>query len=409
MNLLFKNGTVISENFHRVSKDILVSDGIIQKIETSITEFPKDTLIILLNGKLIFDGFADSHMHLDKALINEAVCNQSGTLTEAIRIMGNYKKQMNHQDVKERAERLLQMAYKNGTRYIRTHVDIDHIIGLKSLHALLELKRQWKNKIQIQIVAFPQEGILQNNNDLEILEQALKEGADLIGGIPATEPNSMLHIQKIFELAKKYQVGIDMHIDETDDSDSLTIQELCACTCFYEYQGSVTAGHLCSLAANDPLTVDSILDSMGRAKIQVISLPSTNLYLQGRHDLLNIRRGIAPIRRIHEEGILTAIASDNIRDPFNPFGNANLLEEALITAHGCHMGGFQDLEILFDMITTHPRKIMRIPSQILEGAPAAFLILNEASGAEAIISQSEIYGYFNENRSFIMNSPICHS
>ncbi len=184
-----------------------------------------------------------------------------------------------------------------------------------------------------------------------------------------------------------------MHIDETDDSDSLTIQELCACTCFYEYQGSVTAGHLCSLAANDPLTVDSILDSMGRAKIQVISLPSTNLYLQGRHDLLNIRRGIAPIRRIHEEGILTAIASDNIRDPFNPFGNANLLEEALITAHGCHMG----------------RKIMRIPSQILEGAPAAFLILNEASGAEAIISQSEIYGYFNENRSFIMNSPICHS
>ncbi len=94
MNLLFKNGTVISENFHRVSKDILVSDGIIQKIETSITEFPKDTLIILLNGKLIFDGFADSHMHLDKALINEAVCNQSGTLTEAIRIMGNYKKQI---------------------------------------------------------------------------------------------------------------------------------------------------------------------------------------------------------------------------------------------------------------------------------------------------------------------------
>lgn len=221
-------------------------------------------------------------MYLDKALISEEVMNQSGTLTEAIEIMQFYKKKMSKEEVKERAEKVIRLSLENGTRFIRTHIDVDSDIKLSSIDALLELKEKYKDNLEIQIVVFPQEGINENLENLTFMEKALKRGTDLVGGIPAIEKDSMKHINDLAALAIEYNVDIDMHIDETDDPSSLTILNLADTTIKNNYKGCVPACHLCSLAAQKTEKLEAITSKIVEAKINVVSLPSTNLYLQGR-------------------------------------------------------------------------------------------------------------------------------
>lgn len=342
-----------------------------------------------LEGKIVFKGFADIHTHLDKTMVTDKVKNRSGTLSEAIRIMGPYKASMTEEDVLERAEKTIRMAYSNGTRYIRTHIDVDKAIGLTSVRALKKLREKYRDVLKLELVAFPQEGIAEDPANYAALDEALAAGCDLVGGIPANEQDPAKHIRMIFDLAKKYDVDVDMHIDENDDPSSKTILELAKQTVENGYEGRVFAGHLCSMASMDSEEVNAILPEVKKAGIQVISLPSTNLYLEGRGDTARVRRGIAPIKKIYREtGIPTAIASDNIRDPFNPFGNGNPLETALITAHGCHMGGVGDLEDLFDMIHSIPMKMMGLHPEYSEGENAPLLVLDAWKKDEAIISQS---------------------
>lgn len=400
MDYILKNGYIVSNN---CIKDIYIKEGKIINIEENIIQYPTGVQVIDLERRLVIDGFVDGHMHLDKALINEKVINNSGTLNEAIDIMRDYKAKMTKKDITERANKLLSLAFNNGTRYIRTHIDVDDKIKLNSLEALLEIKEKWKNQVDLQLVAFPQEGIVENKRSVFYLEEALKMGVDVIGGIPAREKDSIKHINIIFDLAKKYNVDIDMHIDETDDPQSLSIMDLCNITIANGYIGRVTAGHCCSLAANDIDIIEPIVDLIKKAKINIISLPSTNLYLQGRGDSKNIRRGIAPIKHLVQRGVPVAIASDNVRDPFNPFGNAKLLEVALIAAHGCHMGGQDDLDMLFDMITDIPRKILGFNTNVMVGNKPNFIVLDSVSKFNSIISQSNIYGYFNNNGRFLIN------
>jgi cytosine deaminase len=358
----------------------------------------KEYLIIDLNQRLVIPGFVDSHMHLDKALINETVINKSGTLTEAIQIMQSYKKEMTKEEVKERAEKVIQLSLENGTRFIRTHIDVDNDIKLSSIDALLELKEKYKNSLEIQIVAFPQEGINENPENLLFMDNALKRGADLVGGIPAIEKDPIKHIKDLTALALKYDVDIDMHIDETDDPNSLTILDLAETTIANKYEGRVTACHLCSLAAQKVGKLEKIANRIVKAKINVISLPSTNLYLQGRGSETNAPRGVTPVRYLHSRNIPVMIGSDNIQDPFNPFGNGNMLEEALIAAHACHMGGEKELATLFDMTTVIPGENLKFDYAIKIGEKAKFIVLDSYTKASAIVKQVSIYGDFlNEN------------
>lgn len=397
MKVLLKNCRVPGREGY---SNLLVCNGVLEQISREAIICSDEVKQFDLNGRLVFNGFVDAHMHLDKAFVNEIVCNRSGTLQEAIEIMKIYKASMTEDDVRMRSEKLLQMAWENGTRLIRTHVDVEKTMKLRSIRALLDMKKKWAQKIKLQIVAFPQDGIVDDRESYYWLEEALKAGADVVGGIPAIENDPAEHIRMIFELAEKYDVDIDMHIDENDDPECLTILELCRQTEEHQYQGRVIAGHLCSLASCEPNVVEEVLGRIKMAKIGLVSLPSTNLYLEGRDDKKMIRRGIMPIRRAHEKGIPTTIASDNVRDPFNPFGNANPLETALIAAHGCHMGGEKDLENLFEMITTIPQKMIDFSEELRSGKAVRLIALNAFSGREAIISQAEVYGYMDEDGCF---------
>lgn len=407
MNYLLKNCLSVSSDRY---VDILVQNGTIAQIRPCQEDMAEnlaqaeETIVLQMNGRIVLDGFTDGHMHLDKAFVNEVVCNTSGTLDEAIRIMGPYKAGMDRADIYRRGNRLMEMAWSNGTRSIRTHVDVDSMIQMRSTEALLDLREAWSDRIELQIVAFPQEGILKDPGAYGYLEEALRAGADAVGGIPATENDPAEHIQKVFDLAERFDVPVDMHIDETDDPDSLTILELCRQTRERGFQGRVTAGHLCSLASNPPEVTESVLEQVHDAGISLISLPSTNLYLEGRGDTFCVRRGILPIRAAREKGIPVALASDNVRDPFNPFGNANPLETALIAAHGCHMGGREDLKDLFRMVSTLPQQFLGFRHDLEAGHPARFIILDARSEMEVIISQASVYGCFD--RRGIWTGPV---
>lgn len=401
MDSIFYNARLPDKNSFQT---IVIKNGVLQSITESESELEISNISTYntydLEGRIVLNGFTDGHMHLDKAMIAENVPNESGTLQEAIEIMGSYKKSMSQQDVYERANKVVAMAYANGTRYIRTHVDVDKLIKLKSLKALLKIKTQWKDYIDIQLVAFPQEGFTNDPENLKYLEAAIKSGADLIGGIPAMDFNPEKHIEEIFKLAKKYDVDIDMHIDETDDANSLTILHLIEYTKKYNYQGRVTVGHCCSLSSNDSVVVSPIIDALYVTDVNCIALPSTNLYLQGRGDLKNIRRGITPVKLMLENNVRVLIASDNIRDPFNPFGNADMLEEALIAAHGIQMGGQKELEKLFDMISEDARIALKFKSRLAKNLEPRFIILDSKSKVDSIISHSKLYGHF-QNANFI--------
>lgn len=391
MNYLFKNCYL---PFEEKIRDIYVEDGYITRIDSDIDGLFADKIIDIEN-RILFNGFVDSHMHLDKALIGEKVFNKSGTLKEAIGIMSTYKKSMTKKDIKDRARQTLKLSYNHGTRFLRTHVDVDEIIGLKGLEAILELKEEYEKLIQIQVVAFPQEGFLNNPSNYNVLEESLKLGADIVGGIPANENDPIRHIDMIFELAKKYCKDIDMHIDETDDPDTLTLKYLAEKTLLEKYQKRVTADHCCSLSANKLEYIENLLSLTKKAEINIITLPSTNLYLQGRDDKKNFRRGITRVKDLLEREIAVSIGSDNIRDPFNPFGNGNLMEEALIAAHGCHMGGLDDLDKIFEMTTIIPSSMFK-DYAVQEKQKAKFVVLDTDKKHKAIVNQTDILGYFSE-------------
>lgn len=371
--------------------DIRIAEGSITQVgpalETLADEKVKD-----LAGNLVTQGFVDCHLHLDKTLIALSTPNESGTLDEAIRITRQRKAAFTREEVKERARQTLDKAITNGTVAVRTNVDVDPIGGLIGLEALLELRSEYQGRIDIQIVAFPQEGIIKSPGTLELMAEALRMGADVVGGIPAKDSDPVEHIRQAFDLAERFSVPLDLHVDESDDPEDLTILTVAGETLSRGLQGKVTCAHCCSLAALTPDKLDSVLDKVVEAELNIVALPSTNLYLQGRKDEYRIRRGIAPVKALRAKGIRMALASDNVRDAFNPFGNANLLQISLLAAHGCHMGGMKELEEVYDMVTLAPREIISPDTiaGIKPGAKADLVVLPTNSAAQAIIEQVSI-------------------
>lgn len=364
--------------------DIGVADGRIAAMEPALPQ--GEGAELHLNGQLTVRGYADPHMHLDKAFLAERQPNHSGTLSEAIQIAGTLKRNASRDDIAQRAMRVAEMAVKNGVRAIRTHVDVDPIVGLEGLRAVLEVREALRNRITLQVVAFPQEGLENHPDALGLLRQALAEGADVLGGIPAWDRNFEAHIGSLFALAAELNVPLDLHVDESDDPATFTLPAVVNATRRYGYQGRVTVDHLCSLAGVPHADAERTIKDLCDEGISVVTLPSTNLYLQGRGDRGLIRRGMTRVREMLAAGVRIAAGSDNFRDPFNPFGNANPVETAWILAHSAHMGGVAELETTFAMVSDQAAEIMGLPQwDLAVGTPATLLVLPVTSTADAVI------------------------
>lgn len=345
-------------------------------------------------GRLCIPGFVEPHIHLDKVLLAESVpVNRSGSLSEAIEILGERKATYDAAEIAERAGRIVTLAITNGVTRMRTHIDVDSVCGLIPLEALLEVRERYSEAIDLQIVAFPQLGILNDRGTERLLRQAMERGADVIGGMPFNEAGpaeSREHIRIAFEIARTHDTDVDMHIDETDDPDARTLEMLCDATIENGWQGRVTAGHTCALAAYPKDYADHVIDLVAQADIHIITNPATNLMLQGRDDDHPKRRGITRVKELLARGVNVSFGQDNLRDMFYPFGRDDPLELALLTAHAAHMSQPDEIEAVFAMATVNGARVLGLSDYGTDpGCAGDLVVLDARSAAEAITGKTD--------------------
>ncbi len=382
-DLIIRNALVWGTD---TSQDLAISDG--RYVEIGQAN-PATTREIDAGGQLCIPGFVEPHIHLDKVLLAESVpVNRSGSLDEAIDILGARKRNYAVSEIADRAGRIVTAAITNGVTHMRTHIDVDSVCGLIPFEALLEVREQFAGVIDLQIVAFPQQGIVGDPGTEDLLRQAMARGADAIGGMPFNEAGpveSREHIRIVFDIAKEHDADVDMHIDETDDPNARTLEMLCEAAIANGWHGRVTAGHTCALAAYDPDYADRVMDLVAEARIHMITNPATNLMLQGRDDDHPKRRGVTRVKELVARGINVSFGQDNLQDMFYPFGRDDPLELAFLTAHASHMSQPDEIEAVFAMPTVNAARILGLGDYgITPGCAGDLVILDAQSAADAI-------------------------
>ncbi len=349
-------------------------------------EAPAAREVIEVEGRLVTPGLVEAHIHLDKALLDDRVTVAAGTLDEAIRLTGEAKRRFTVEDIRARARRVLDMAVAAGTTAMRSHVEVDPIVGLTALEAILPLKTEYAAALDLQLCAFAQEGIIQSPGTEGLLRRALGRGADLVGGCTYNDTDADKHIEIIFALAQAFDVDADFHVDFFDEPDHLHVRQVIEHTVRSRWQGRVAVGHLTELAALPVVEQDTLIAQLAAARIGVIALPATDLYLMGRGDDVNVRRGLTPLRRLLAAGVPVALASNNIRNPFTPVGTADLADLTFLTAVAAHMGTPPELRTLLDTITVHPARLLRLPDYGLAPGCHADLVVWDCERAEEVVA-----------------------
>lgn len=344
-------------------------------------------------GRAALPGFVEPHMHLDKAFLHRRLPARSGTLEEAIRVTGILKAKQEREDVLERSRRVLDMAVRNGTTLIRAHPDVDPIQGLIGVETAVALRDEYRDLIDLQIVAFPQEGILKTEGVDELMEEALDMGADVVGGCPYNEltfDNTKSHIDKVFDLAAKRGLPIDMHVDFADDGKDqrfATARYIAEKTIETGWQGRVALGHVTSLGALGPEEAKPIIELLKEADVSIVTLPATDVYLGGRKDDCRPRRGLTPVRALHEAGVNVAYSSNNIRNAFTPFGKADPLQIGNLLAHLVQFGTPEHQAEILKMGTTNAARVVGVSEDygIAIGKQADIVILDTLTVADALL------------------------
>lgn len=374
--------------------DIRIKNGKFSLIEKEIEPL-KDEEIIEGNGALASSPFVEPHVHLDTTLTaGEPEWNKSGTLFEGIERWSQRKESLTKEDVKTRALKAIEWQVANGIQYIRTHVDITDP-SLIALKAMLEVKEEVKDYVTLQIVAFPQEGILSYKNGLELLEEALKLGADVVGAIPHfefTREYGVESINKVFDLAKKYNALIDVHCDEIDDEQSRFLEVVAARALETGLKNKVTASHTTAMGSYNDAYTYKLFRLLKMSNINFISNPLVNTHLQGRFDSYPKRRGITRVKELNEASINVCFGHDDIFDPWYPMGTGNMLEVVHFGLHVCQMMGYDDINESLKFISKNSAKTLNIEEEygIEIGKPGNLILLNADSGYDAVRRRAEV-------------------
>jgi len=344
-------------------------------------------------GRMAVPGFVEPHIHLDKALISErAPVNVSGTLTEAIEILWEIKRNYTVDEIADRASRVLERALSNGISRLRTHVDVDPIGGTRPAEGLIRARDRFRELMDIQIVAFPQEGIVKSPGTEALMREAMKLGVDVVGGMPfneASPADSRRHIEVAFEIAREFDADIDMHVDETDDPMARTLEVLAELTIKHGWQGRVTAGHTCALASYPRNYADHVIGRLREAGVNMIANPATNLMLQGRLDDYPKRRGVTQVKELLAAGINVACGQDCVHDTFYPFGQNDPLEIAFLLCHASQMSQPAEILKVMDMVTNNGAKVLRVPDfHVAIGAVADLAVLDARDAREAFATRA---------------------
>lgn len=368
--------------------DIGVKDGVFARIAKDLSMESAGRTIDAV-GCLVTPPFIDAHVHLDAVLtVGQPRYNTTGTLLEGIQIWSERKTSLTREDVKRRALEEIRWEVAQGTLHIRSHVDVCDP-NLTALRALLEVREEVRDICHLQLVAFPQDGILSFPNGQELMRKAMELGCDLVGGIPHYEWTHDMGVEDVhyaFALAKEFNRDIDCHCDETDDPASRFTEVMAADTIQQGWQGRVTASHCTAMHSYDNAYAFKLIRLLARAQINVVANPFDNVVLQGRFDTYPKRRGITRVKELLAGGVNVALGHDSIMDPWFPLGKGDMLAAAQLALFLCHMSGYEEINDMLDLITGNAAKTLHIQDRygIEEGKPADFLVLDAPSAFEAL-------------------------
>lgn len=340
-------------------------------------------------GGLLTPPLVDAHLHLDLAYSADQVAeNRSGTLLEAIGHWTEAKRSLTVENVFERALRAIQEEASFGTGYIRSHVDVASASELRLVQGVLAAREATQSLCAIQLVAFPQDGLVRDPQAQHNLRESLRLGVDLVGGIPhieRTPQDGLRHLQLVFDLAEEFDRDIDVHIDETDDPSSRYTEQLAALTIERGWQGRVTASHACALSSYDDVHAARVIALLAEARVSVVTNPGVNLHLQGRFDTYPKRRGLTRVRELLAAGVRCAAGQDCIRDPFYPLGNGRMLDQAFLLVHADHLSTPALIERAFDMVCRMAGEITFGPGYGLhEGSEASAAVFPASDVRELV-------------------------
>jgi len=366
--------------------DIAVKDGKITAIEASIAAEAKDE--IDATNRLVSPPFIDPHFHMDATLsLGLPRMNVSGTLLEGIALWGELRPIVTKEELVERALRYCDLAVTQGLLFIRSHVDTSDP-KLVTAEALLEVKEKVKPYIDLQLVAFPQDGYYRAKDGVTSLTRALDMGVDIVGGIPhfeRTMDEGKASVEALCRIAADRGLPVDMHCDETDDPMSRHIETLAAETIRFGLQGRVAGSHLTSMHSMDNYYVSKLIPLMAEAKINVIPNPLINIMLQGRHDTYPKRRGMTRVRELMDAGLNVSFGHDCVMDPRYSMGSGDMLEVGHMAIHVAQMAGIEDKKKIFDALTVNSAKTLGLEGYGLEkGCNADLVVLQAVDTIEAL-------------------------
>lgn len=344
-------------------------------------------------GRLVSPAFVQPHIHLDKVLTGPLLGpNRSGTLAEAIALSHAVKRAATVEEIRARAGRVIRAAVLAGTTAIRSHVDVDTIGGLKGLRGVAAARDDHADLCTVQLVAFPQEGILRDPGTDVLMVEAMREGADVVGGMPHWEEGleaARRHIEFCLQLAVENDADVDMHVDETDDPYWRSFELLVEEAARREWGARTTAGHLCAMAAWEDDYAAAVIARAAAAGVMVATNPPTNLMLQGRGDAEPRRRGIPRIKELLAAGVIVGAGQDCVDDAFYPFGSADPLQVALIVAHAAQLGTPAEIAAALRMVTDDAARLLRLPDYgLVAGARADLVIVDAESERDALREQA---------------------
>ena len=370
---------------------ILIEEGKISRIFSQDEVFNYSGEILDGEEGIIYPPFVEPHIHLDATqTAGQPNWNQSGTLFEGIERWAERKSLLSHEDVKSRAWKTLKWQIANGVQYVRTHVDVSDPT-LTALKAMLEVKKEIAPWVDLQIVAFPQEGILSYPNGEELLDQAMEMGADVVGGIPHFEFTREYGVESMniaFDIARKYNKQIDIHCDEIDDEQSRFVETVAALALKYDMGEKVTASHTTAMHSYNNAYASRLFRLLKMSKIHFVANPLVNIHLQGRFDTYPKRRGVTRVKEMLKNNINVCFGHDDVFDPWYPLGTANMLQVLHMGLHVCQLMGYGQINDGLKLVTENSAKALGLTDYgIQEGNSANFIVLPAENGFDAVRRQ----------------------
>jgi len=336
-------------------------------------------------GKLVCAGFVETHIHLDKSRIIDRVEPETGREARAVPRVAAVKHTFSVEDVHQRASRTIEQAILHGTTRMRTHVEIDPGVGLRGFEGVRALIDEYRWAIDLEICAFPQEGLISNPDSDPLLVEALKNGAKVFGAAPNYDADHAGQIRRVFDLAREFDIDIDMHLDSGNTAEAMDIHLVCDLTEQFKLGGRVAVGHGCKYAALPPASLKQLAGRLADVGVAVTVLPATDLYMMGRDRDHSVNRGVADANFLVEHGVNCSISSNNILNPFTPFGDCSLIRMANLQANVTQVSGNHRLRECFAMLTSRSAKLLRLGDYgVAVGNPADLVVIDAETPEQAV-------------------------